>query len=42
MFILSSFFRVLEVWPVNHISIYEQSESKDFKDTEFLFEISNN
>ena len=32
----------LEFWSVNHTSIYENSESKVFKNTKFLGEISNN
>ena len=42
MLILSSIARDLEFWSVNHISIYENSQSKDFKSIKFLGEISNN
>ena len=31
MFILSSISRGLELWPVNHFSIYENSESEGFE-----------
>ena len=41
MFILSSVSRGLEVWSVNHTSIYENSELKVFKNVKFLWEISN-
>ena len=42
MFILSSISSGLELWSVNHISIYENSKSKVFKNIKFLGEISNN
>ena len=42
MFILSSISSGLEFWSANHISIYENSESKGFKNVNFLGEISNN
>ena len=42
MFILSSFSSSLEFWSVNHTSIYDNSESKVFKNINFLGEISNN
>ena len=42
MFIWSSISRGLEFWSVNHTSLYENSESKIFKDINFLVEISNN
>ena len=45
MFILSSIYSSvsgLEFQSVNHTSIYENSESKDFKNVKFLGEISNN
>ena len=42
MFILSSISSGLEFWSVNHKSIYENSESKDFKNITFFGEISNN
>ena len=42
MFILSSISSGLEIWSINHTSIYENSESKDFKNIRFLDEISNN
>ena len=42
MFILSSIFRGLEIWSVNHTSIYENSELKVFENITFLDEISNN
>ena len=42
MFILSSFPRGLEFWSVNHTTIYENSESKVFKNIEFLGDTSNN
>ena len=42
MFILSSIFRGLEFWSVNHTSIYENSESNVFKNIKLLSEISNN
>ena len=42
IFILSSTFRGLEFWSVNHYSIYEYSESNIFKNIKFSGEISNN
>ena len=42
MFILSSISSGLEIWSINHTSIYKNSESKDFKNIRFLDEISNN
>ena len=42
MFILFSISSGLEIWSINHTSIYENSESKDFKNVRFLDEISNN
>ena len=42
MFILSSISRGLEYWSVNHTSIYENSQSKVFKNMKCLREISNN
>ena len=40
---LSSIFSCgLEFWTVNHTSIYENLESKVFKNVKFLSEISNN
>ena len=39
MFLLSS---SLEFWSVNHISIYENSKLKVFKNIKFLGEVSNN
>ena len=42
MFILSSISSGLEFWPVNHTSIYENSESKVFENIKFMGEISNN
>ena len=42
MFILSSISRALELWSVNHTSIYENSELNIFKNIKFLVEISNN
>ena len=41
MFILSSISSGLEFRLVNHTSIYENSESKYFKNTKILGEISN-
>ena len=41
MFILSSISGSLEFGSPNHTSIYENSESKDFKDIKFLGEIYN-
>ena len=42
MFLLSSISSSLEFWSVNHISIYENSELKVFKNIKILGEISNN
>ena len=42
MLILSSISSGLEFWSVNHTSIYENSESKVFKNIKFLVEIPNN
>ena len=42
MFVLSSISNSLKFWSVNHTSIYENSELKDFKNIRFLGEISNN
>ena len=42
MFIWSSISRGLEFWSVNHTSLYENSESKIFKDINFLVKICNN
>ena len=42
MFILSSVSRGLEFWSVNHTSMYQNSESKDFKNKIFWDEISSN
>ena len=42
MFILSSISSGLEFWPVNHTSIYENSELKVFENIKFMGEISNN
>ena len=42
IFILCSTPRGLEFWSVNHISIYENCESKVFKNINFLGEIFNN
>ena len=42
MFTLSSISRGLEFWPVSHTSIYENSESKVFKNIKIMGEISNN
>ena len=42
MFILSSIFSGLEVWIVNHTSIFENSDLKVFKNIKFFGEISNN
>ena len=39
---LSSISRGLELWFVNHTSIYENSESNIFKNIKFLGEISSN
>ena len=42
MFILSSISTSLEFWTVNHTSMYENYESKLFKTTKVLSEVSNN
>ena len=42
MFISSSISSNLELWSVNHTLIYENSESKFFKNIKCLGEISNN
>ena len=42
MFILSSVQSGLEFWSVNHALIYENSESKVFKNIKFLGEMSSN
>ena len=42
MFILCSISSGLEFWSVNHTWIYENSESKVFKNIKFLGEIANN
>ena len=42
MYILSAISKGLEFWSVNHTSISENSESKVFKNIQFLCEISNN
>ena len=42
MFILSSISRELEFWSVIHTSMYENSESKVFKNIRFLCEVSDN
>ena len=42
MYILFAISKGLEFWSVNHTSIYENSESKVFKNIQFLCEISNN
>ena len=42
MFILSHISRGLEFSSVNHTSIYENSESKVFRNIRLLGEISNN
>ena len=42
MFILSSISASLEFWSVNHTSMYENSELEDFKNINFLGEISSN
>ena len=41
MFILSSVFSGLELWSVNHSSIYENSELNVLKNIKFLEEISS-
>ena len=42
MFILSSISKGLEIWSVNHTSIYKNSESNVFKTIKFSSKISNN
>ena len=42
MFILPFISSGLEFWSVNQTSIYENSESKMFRNIRFLDEISNN
>ena len=42
MFLLSSIFRGLEFWSVNHTSMYESFKWKVFKNIKFLGGISNN
>ena len=42
MFILSSIFTGLDLWSVNHTSVYENSKSKVFLKVTFLGEISKN
>ena len=42
MFILSSLSSGLEFWSLNHTSMYENSDSKVFKNIKFLGEISSN
>ena len=42
MFIFSSIFTGLDLWSINHTSIYENSESKVFLKVTFLGEISKN
>ena len=42
IFILPFISRELELWSINHTSIYENSESNDFKNIKFSGEISNN
>ena len=42
MVILCSIPSGLKLWPVKHISIYENSELKVFKNIKVLGEISNN
>ena len=42
MFLLSSISCGFQFWSVNYTSIYENSESKVFKDTKSFGEISNN
>ena len=39
LFTLSSISKGLEVWHVNYISIYENSESNLFKNIKFLGEV---
>ena len=42
MFILSPILRGLEFWSVNHTSMYENSDSKVFRNIKFWGQISNN
>ena len=42
MFVLSSIFRSLEFWSINHTLVYGGSELRIFKNIKFLDEISNN
>ena len=42
MFISSSIFKGFEFWSVNCTSIYENSESKGFRNNKFLGKITNN
>ena len=42
MFILSSLSSGLEFWSLNHTSMYENADSKVFKNIKFLGEISSN
>ena len=42
IFIWSFIYRGLEFWSANHTSIYENSESKVFKNINLSGEISNN
>ena len=42
LFILSSISSGLEIWSVNHTSIYENFEWNLFKNIKFLSEITNN
>ena len=42
MFISSSFSKGIEFWSVNDTSIYEDSESKAFKNIKWLGEIFSN
>ena len=42
MFILFSISSGLEFWPINHISMYQNSEINAFKNIKILGEISNN
>ena len=42
MFVLSSISSGLKLWSVNHTSIYENFDSKVFKNLNFLGEISDN
>ena len=41
MFVLSSISRGLELWSVNHMSIYENFELKVLRNVKFLVEVSN-